>query len=264
MSNFDKLHFDVRICKAFYQCRALPESINPSRSWDGFIYYVKGGHRFIVDDQIIETSMGDFIYLPYKAKYKNQLLQSCTEYYEIDILIYDNGVPRSLSNAPKKITSPDSFPHLSLLRSITDKFSSTDNSTDFLMFSDICRMIELTKSEQNDKKKADGIDRIIKSVAYINERYYEDTSIEEIAAMSSTCISNFERIFKRCFSISPAAYRNNVRINRAQIALLSGYGIAETAAKVGFCDQFYFSKIFKQVTGITPGEYINNFTSTEI
>ena len=32
--------------------------------------------------------------------------------------------------------------------------------------------------------------------------------------------------------------------------------IKDIASKVGFSDQFYFSRIFRSVTGISPTEYI--------
>ena len=35
--------------------------------------------------------------------------------------------------------------------------------------------------------------------------------------------------------------------------------IGEAAKSVGFDDALYFSKVFKQLKGITPSEYINKF-----
>ena len=264
MNISDNNHFNAQIFAAFYQCRALPKFTISSRSCDGLIYYVKGGHRFSFDNCTIESSAGDFVYLPLGSKYKNQLLSPNTEYYEVDFIMYDNNIPKPLMSSPKKISTPDSFAHLSLLRSIADKFCQIHEKEYFSIFSDLCKAIAITVESVENNRTTPGIDRIIKSVAYIDRHYFENTPIEEIAAMSSTCISNFDRIFKRCFSVSPATYRNMLRIQHAKVALLSGYSIAETAAKVGFNDQFYFTKIFKQIAGITPGEYVKTYAPLDI
>lgn len=260
MNIFDNNHLDIKLFAAYYQCRALPKITIPSRSCDGLIYYVKGGHRFCFDNCVIESSAGDFVYLPLGAKYKNVLLCPNTEYYEVDFIMYDNGISKSILDSPKKINTPDSFQHLSLLRSITGKFCKIHEKEYFSIFSDLCKAIAITVENTKNNCAAHGIDRIIKSVAYIDQYYFESTPIEEIASMSSTCISNFEKIFKRCFSVSPTMYRNMLRIQHAKVALLSGYSINEAASKVGFSDQFYFTKIFKQIIGITPGEYLKTYT----
>jgi transcriptional regulator GlxA family with amidase domain len=51
-------------------------------------------------------------------------------------------------------------------------------------------------------------------------------------------------------------YRNRLRVSHARSILQSGsVSIAETAALVGFDDPFYFSRIFKSITGISPQVY---------
>ena len=51
-------------------------------------------------------------------------------------------------------------------------------------------------------------------------------------------------------------YLNNLRIQKAkQLFDEQDYMIYEVAGKVGFASSQYFSKIFKQITGVTPNEY---------
>ena len=62
--------------------------------------------------------------------------------------------------------------------------------------------------------------------------------------------------FKEEVGIGFAEYLNNVRVNEAQKLIDEGrYMIYEVSEKVGFASSQYFSKIFKQVTGLTPNEY---------
>lgn len=49
---------------------------------------------------------------------------------------------------------------------------------------------------------------------------------------------------------------NLLRINRATALLEYGVsGITETAMDCGFSDLFYFSRVFKQITGLSPSQF---------
>lgn len=55
------------------------------------------------------------------------------------------------------------------------------------------------------------------------------------------------------------AYVSHRRIEAAKEMLSeSSSSIAEIAAMAGFKDSFYFSKKFKQITGLTPRQYRHN------
>ena len=66
----------------------------------------------------------------------------------------------------------------------------------------------------------------------------------------------FRRIFLRNFGISPIKYINNLKIDRAKDLITSGYySISEAAEASGFHDNAYFTRKFKEATGVTPLEY---------
>ena len=60
--------------------------------------------------------------------------------------------------------------------------------------------------------------------------------------------------------VSPSEYLVKYRIRKA-IAYIENDPsmlIKEAAAKVGLKDQYYFSKLFKKETGMSPGVYFHN------
>lgn len=64
------------------------------------------------------------------------------------------------------------------------------------------------------------------------------------------------RKFKNTFQISMVTYLNNLRIEHAKQLLEDpAIKIRQIAHEVGYEDEKYFSRQFKKVTGITPGEY---------
>ena len=55
---------------------------------------------------------------------------------------------------------------------------------------------------------------------------------------------------------SLSTYINRVRIDNAKLFLLNDdISLTDVAYLSGFDDQSYFSKIFKKVTGVTPGRF---------
>ncbi|MBE6359325.1 MAG: helix-turn-helix domain-containing protein [Lentisphaerae bacterium] len=64
------------------------------------------------------------------------------------------------------------------------------------------------------------------------------------------------RIFHKEFGTSPIAYLLEKKLEQAQMMLLdTAFSIKEIAGKLGFEDEFYFSRIFRKKCGKSPREY---------
>ena len=58
------------------------------------------------------------------------------------------------------------------------------------------------------------------------------------------------------YGTSPIKFVQNIRINKAkQLLIDENVSINKIAFECGYNDAFYFSRIFKKVTGVTPSEY---------
>lgn len=107
-----------------------------------------------------------------------------------------------------------------------------------------------------DLKAVKHADMIRKALRYFNAHYPEKISLESVAEEVRLSPSYFSRLFKDEMNTSFSAYLNELRIDKSK-ALLGdrSIGLAEIAGRVGFDDQSYFTKIFKKVTGMSPGAY---------
>lgn len=66
---------------------------------------------------------------------------------------------------------------------------------------------------------------------------------------------SFRKKFRALFGESPQAWSNRRTIERARKLIYEErLGNKEIADRLGFCDEFHFSKRFRQVTGQTPSE----------
>ncbi len=64
------------------------------------------------------------------------------------------------------------------------------------------------------------------------------------------------RAFKKETGLSPIEYRNRLRIERARTLLSRDIcSVSEAAKLLGFESVYYFSRVFKQHTGVAPSQY---------
>ncbi len=98
--------------------------------------------------------------------------------------------------------------------------------------------------------------RSLRSLRYLHCHYTEEISIAELAAMEHLSESRYRSVFRDCTGFSPNEYRIALRMQRAcDLLLHTADTLAEIAQTCGYSDTMYFSRIFKQKLGVTPGEY---------
>ena len=77
-----------------------------------------------------------------------------------------------------------------------------------------------------------------------------------VAAQVGLNPSYFSTYFKQICGSSFKEYLNMVRVEEAKRLLANtDYSILDIAIAIGFDNQSYFSKVFKRVTGVTPGRF---------
>ena len=90
---------------------------------------------------------------------------------------------------------------------------------------------------------------------YLHEHYLEPITLEKLESVSGLSKFHIVHLFKKANKIPPHAYQNLLRINFAKKELRKKRPIAEIAIEAGFYDQSHFTRVFKQVVGVTPQKY---------
>jgi AraC family transcriptional regulator len=84
----------------------------------------------------------------------------------------------------------------------------------------------------------------------------EDVSLRELADLVGLSQSQFARAFKASTGAPPHRWFVTARIKRAQELLLQGRAsLADVSTRTGFADQSHFTKVFRRVTGTSPGHW---------
>lgn len=93
-------------------------------------------------------------------------------------------------------------------------------------------------------------------VEYIRQNYMHTIDLGEICSELGFSVSYLAKIFTRQKGMPPTKYIKEYRINVAkQLLKNTQMTISEIGGFVGYPDQFHFSKVFKQETGMSPSEY---------
>lgn len=95
-----------------------------------------------------------------------------------------------------------------------------------------------------------------RSIAYLENHYSEKITSEQLAAIAGVSRSHYSILFKQHTGFSPNEYLSRLRVHRAKELLINGSStLREIALKVGYKDEFYLSRRFKQQTGASPSGY---------
>ena len=82
--------------------------------------------------------------------------------------------------------------------------------------------------------------------------------VEELARAFHLSPAHFSRVFKAATQQSPRDFLINARLSQARHLLLeTNLSISEIAERLDYADVFFFSRQFKQKTGLSPLQYRN-------
>jgi AraC-like DNA-binding protein len=91
---------------------------------------------------------------------------------------------------------------------------------------------------------------------YIEARLNDSIELAELSAIAGLSIFHFARQFKQSAGITPHHYLVRRRVERAQELLArTDLSLSEIAFATGFSDQSHLTRHFRQMIGVTPGQF---------
>lgn len=93
----------------------------------------------------------------------------------------------------------------------------------------------------------------------IKEHYTENITLTGLAEKYSISVSYLSELLKEHLQLSFSEYISSKRIQKAKELLADdSLSIEQIAEQTGYNDYFYFTKVFKKNTGISPSKYRKN------
>lgn len=116
---------------------------------------------------------------------------------------------------------------------------------------------EAEKEEDRDKDQDKKYSRIVQGMLdEADKNYGMSLGLESFAEKYHMTPEYISNLFAREVGISFSNYKKKVRIEKAEMLLLTtNMKVYEVACAVGYPDQKYFSKVFKEYTGVSAKQF---------
>ena len=239
------------------------------------MYIRKGSCDVYVDEVRFRLEPGDFILLnglvPHRLHVdkKTRCKVLCLEFYfkktgrvKYSIhTVYEHTkeARKFLSEKHQVVKLKDTEEVYSALMDIYREIERNELMSNIIIETAFCNfLVKLSRLFcENDKLSDNPSNRYISNaISYMNNNYYEEVTIEQVADSINLNVSYFHKIFKKETGTTPMNFLNSIRINKAKIFLeRSDIPIIEICNFVGFNSRQYFSCAFKHETGLTPRQY---------
>ena len=218
-----------------YQCQGKKHQVEP-----GQVFIIPPNCEHICSSVNSEPHTYRLLLIASEVLQGSGLLSSQDSYTFRQLVINDQDCYNRLQELPDKLAGDE-----------------TDLAKKSLLLTAIGSLFEGYAQTSTPKLEADSdICQAIREVQnYIEANYAACFSLEDIAQLAHISPYYLLRLFSRLVGIPPHIYQQQVRIRRAKQLLSQGSSILATAMNTGFADQSHFTRVFKKLVGITPGEY---------
>lgn len=241
----NKVPLQVNCCGAV--CDNMPFVTHHTRK-DYYYLYVLRGSLQIRNEQV---QAGE-VYLfspdyPYSYESKGDLLYLWVHFTGCEARSFAKQVFDGLD---KKISIGDREDIQKLFEKLFREFMIRDEQFETLSSSILQQILSLTARYSKD------VEMPLKSISYVHRHFAENITIETLADMENMCLTAFRTVFKKHTGVSPNTYLIDLRIQVAcRLLKDTTESVADIAAKVGYADPYYFSRIFSKKTGVSPLKY---------
>jgi len=231
------------------------------RPTHGFLYVLDGEADYMLfENEKLIIKKGDLVYMPKNSKYESKAsISECYSYIIVNMDIIDNSKSDIFfTNDISIILNSNNSYYKNIFKEINNAYIIAGMASSIKCKALVYEMLyhlalDLFKNELAENKYS----KIYPGILYLEENYHKDIKIYDLAKVSHLSVSHFRRLFTEYFGISPIEYVNKLRIKKASELLKSGlYTVSETAEETGFANIYYFSRLFKNITGVSPKHMI--------
>ena len=229
-----------------------------SRHSDCFVLVCSGSADYTFDGNVHTAQGGDLIYLGYLSRYTIDI--SCNDYTFIYIdFLFDNTEDERPSNKvfkAEKLSEPEGlfeqFYRSWKAGTYADRLYC--KALLYMIYSQAARS-EITQYVSRERRN--DIERIAQ---FMSDNLHDtELSVARLSALCGVSEVHFRRLFEYIYHTSPAKFLSFLRVRRAKELLISdSLSMLEISELCGFRNQYYFSKVFKKVEGMSPREYVNS------
>lgn len=240
----------------YYERKQTPWKHNRKHMGHHYLgYIIEGSLYFTSEGKSYELKKGDLLFLNKNVDYHSKSRELPFSFISVEFEIYEDEHFNFHFEKIIHLNNPEKVHAImeDLYSAWQDKRAGSLLRQKIHMY----RLLDCILNENSRLNESYEYKKIKKAVDYMEKSFLEEyTDIKMLADMCEISTSRFTRIFKNIFATTPTKYMNSLRIERAKKLL------AETELQItivsemsGFSSTYYFSRLFKQTTGVSPLKY---------
>jgi AraC-like DNA-binding protein len=146
---------------------------------------------------------------------------------------------------------------LSFFNQIFDEVRSQKPLYQFKTCASILSLIAEVLTRERRREQPNFYEKIVAGAKYLMEsNVYSAINLPAISEQLGVSTSRLNEIFKTYTSMTPYQYYIDIKIHKAEGLLeLEDLPVKEVSFRMGFEDQYYFSRLFKNKTGVSPSDW---------
>ncbi|MDF2725665.1 MAG: AraC family transcriptional regulator [Paenibacillus sp.] len=127
-------------------------------------------------------------------------------------------------------------------------------------------LLSILRQYRSGSGENDLLQAVQRSIEHVREHYDQPFTVDQLAELTGTSRWRYTQLFKEATGQMPIDFVNTVRIEKAQqLLMMTGDKLNDIAQSVGYSNEYYFNRKFKQMVGVTPGQYRSGYeTHTRI
>lgn len=250
-------NFDVSRIVNCYRLSCAPcQSIKAMpRQCHAFVCFLNGTSKYTYGEKVYQTKPNTFIYLPKNQPY------TINRFENIEALVLD--FETFQNDGPNDVYCREfgTLDLLHLFEKALAGYHDTRTPTAKIKSIFYSMLSLLQKIELDATYTPSSIAQLLSpAIDYIHKEY-KNKDINNVMLANLCNVS--ERYFVQCFlrhmGAPPHQYTMQLRLKYAKTLLKTAdISISDIAKNCGFKNVYYFSRLFKEKTGVTPKEYKNN------
>ena len=227
-----------------------------NRNHNGLVFVLTGELTMTLEKEAVCAKAGSMLLLRQSDSYRlKNTAKSNTEYIVISYLAKPEKTLQRLLPGRHFITA---YPqrYRDLFSMVVDLNAAYTVCTQTRLRANVQEILCCIIQEEHHRSLSVKESYAEKALIFMENHFADQLSSEDVANAVGISVSHLRLLFKQQYGVSLMQKLNQIRVRRAKELLSSGmFTLAEVASACGFQNEYYFSRVFKKFTGISPGKY---------
>ena len=111
-------------------------------------------------------------------------------------------------------------------------------------------------SRESSRDASNSEQRVARSIEYLRTYLDQPLDVPKLAKLAGLSTSHYSAVFKARTGYAPIDYLTRARVHQAcQLLDTTSHSVKSIAARVGYADPLYFSRVFRAINDASPSEY---------